>query len=252
MTKWNPTLYDNKHKFVSNYGEYLVSLLNAQKNEHILDLGCGTGDLANDISESGATVTGIDSAKSMIVTAKHKYPHINFNVQNSEDLTYEAAFNGVFSNAAIHWMQNQQKVIQNCYDALLPGGRFVGELGGANNIQSIVNAIKLASKHLDIPYNHHKFPWIFPTKKVMIEHLKSAGFENITVEHYKRPTPLDGEDGIRNWLEMFSNNMFANLTEHEMKAIYSECERILRPQIYQDGQWIVDYWRLRFIAKKPL
>lgn len=250
MTEWNPVLYDNKHKFVSNFGESLIALLNPQTGERILDVGCGTGDLANDISKSGAIVSGIDAAESMIIAAKDKYPHIDFSIQDSENLSFEAQFNAVFSNAAIHWMKDQQKVVDGCYNALMPGGRFVVELGGAKNIQSIVDAIKLASKRLDISYDPSKFPWVFPTQEEMENHLTHAGFEVLKMEHYERPTPLDGEDGIRNWLEMFSNNLFANLTEAEIEAIHSECERILRPQIYRDNRWVVDYWRLRFVARK--
>ncbi|WP_262417845.1 class I SAM-dependent methyltransferase [Bacillus sp. YC2] len=251
MTNWNATLYDNKHKFVSVFGEDLVSFLNPQKGEHILDVGCGTGDLAHGISKSGATVTGIDAAESMIEAAKEKYPNIHFSVQDGEQFSFDLQFHAVFSNAAIHWMKNQQKVVQNCYDVLLPNGRFVAELGGANNIQSIVNAIKEASDRLSIPYNATLFPWVFPTKEEMTDHLINVGFNVITIEHYERPTPLVEENGIRNWLEMFSNNMFKNLLNDEKEAIYSECERILHPQLYKENGWVADYWRLRFIAKKP-
>jgi trans-aconitate methyltransferase len=251
MTDWNATLYDDKHKFVTNFGDGLVSSLNPQKGEKILDVGCGTGDLACDISKSGAIVIGIDAAKSMIEAAKEKYPHIQFSVQDAEQFSFVPQFHAVFSNAAIHWMKNQQKVVQNCYDVLLPGGRFVAELGGVNNIQSIVDAIKEASTRLSIPYDATLFPWEFPTKEEMTEHLIHAGFNVIAIEHYERPTPLVGEDGIRNWLEMFSSNMFKNLTVDEKEAIYCECERILRPQLFKENVWVADYWRLRFVARKP-
>ena len=114
-----------------------------------------------------------------------------------------------------------------------------------------MDAIKEASNRLSIPYDATLFPWVFPTKEEMTEHLINAGFNVITIEHYERPTPLVGEDGIRNWLEMFSNNMFKNLTNDEKEAIYSECERILRPQLYKENGWVADYWRIRFIAQKP-
>lgn len=250
MTDWDARLYDNKHKFVSNFGEDLISLLNPQKGEHILDVGCGTGDLAHDISNSGAHVTGIDASKSMIKVATEKYPDIHFSMQDGEHFSFDPQFHAVFSNAAIHWMKNQQKVVQNCYDALLPNGRFVAELGGAHNIQSIVDAIREASERLSIPYDSTLFPWVFPTKEEMSALLKDVGFNIITIDHYERPTPLIGDKGIRNWLEMFSNNMFINITNHEKNAIYSECERILRPQLYKNNRWVADYWRLRFIAKK--
>lgn len=187
----------------------------------------------------------------MIEAAKEKYPAIHFSVQDGEQFSFDSQFHAVFSNASIHWMKNQQKVVQNCYNVLLPSGRFVAELGGANNIQSIVDAIKEASNRLSIPYNAAAFPWVFPTKEEMAKHLINASFNVITIEHYERPTPLVGEDGIRNWLEMFSNNMFENLTNDEREAIYSECERILRPKLYKENVWVADYWRLRFIAQKP-
>lgn len=250
MTHWNAVLYDNKHKFVSNFGGDLISILHPQKGEHILDVGCGTGDLAHDISKSGAIVTGIDAAQSMIEAAKEKYPTIHFSVQDGEQFSFDRPFHAVFSNAAIHWMKNQQKVVQNCYDALLPNGRFVAELGGANNIQSITDAVKEASNCLSIPYDVSLFPWIFPSKEEMTDHLIHAGFNILAIEHYERPTPLVGEDGIRNWLKMFSNNMFKNLTLDEKEAIYNECERILRPTLYKENGWTADYWRLRFIAQK--
>ncbi len=50
---WNANLYDNKHSFVSKYGNTLVELLVPKQGEKVLDLGCGTGDLANTLYELG-------------------------------------------------------------------------------------------------------------------------------------------------------------------------------------------------------
>ena len=47
--KWKVDLYDNKLDYVSELGKGVVALLNAQKDEKVLDLGCGTGDLADQI-----------------------------------------------------------------------------------------------------------------------------------------------------------------------------------------------------------
>lgn len=250
MTKWNADLYDQKHQFVSNFGESLVSILQPKNGEHILDVGCGTGDLAFEIAKSGATVTGIDASTSMIEKAAEKYPNCTFKVADGQHFSFPSAFDAVFSNAAIHWMKNQQQVVHNCYAALRDGGRFVAELGGAKNIQSIVDAIQEASILLNIPYKADQFPWVFPTKEEMTNMLTTAGFHVVAIEHYERPTPLVGEDGIRNWLIMFSNNLLKHLTDTEKEALYTKCEEILRPQLYQDGTWIADYWRLRFIAVK--
>lgn len=57
---WAAKDYDENMKFVSMYGEDLVQWLNPRNGEKILDFGCGTGDLAAKISESGAHVVGVD------------------------------------------------------------------------------------------------------------------------------------------------------------------------------------------------
>ena len=76
--KWNAELYDNKHAFVSQYGEGVLELLDVKPGERILDLGCGTGDLAKQIQEQGAEVIGIDASPDMIAKAKAKYPDLDF------------------------------------------------------------------------------------------------------------------------------------------------------------------------------
>lgn len=77
-TKWNAHLYDEKHDFVSKLGTSLVNLLAPQKNEHILDVGCGTGDLANDISALGASVLGVDASATMILAAQKNILPLTF------------------------------------------------------------------------------------------------------------------------------------------------------------------------------
>ena len=50
---WNANLYDQNHSFVSKYGNNLVELLAPKQGEKILDLGCGTGDLAKKLYDDG-------------------------------------------------------------------------------------------------------------------------------------------------------------------------------------------------------
>ena len=68
--EWNDKLYDAKHDFVWKYGSDVVSLLDPQAGEPILDLGCGTGHLTAQIAESGARVTGVDRSAEMVAAAR--------------------------------------------------------------------------------------------------------------------------------------------------------------------------------------
>ena len=51
--KWNSRLYDQSHDFVAKYGEGILSYLQPEIHETILDLGCGTGDLTKQIYDIG-------------------------------------------------------------------------------------------------------------------------------------------------------------------------------------------------------
>ncbi|MEK4497222.1 class I SAM-dependent methyltransferase [Ureibacillus sp. FSL W8-0352] len=53
---WNPVLYDEQHSFVSKFGSSLIDYLAPKKGENILDVGCGSGDLAQKIANTGASV----------------------------------------------------------------------------------------------------------------------------------------------------------------------------------------------------
>ena len=67
-------------------------------------------------------------------------------------MTFENEFDAVFSNAALHWMLDPVAVVRAVSKALKPGGRFVAEMGGKGNIQTIVSAIhEVVKKYHPLP-----------------------------------------------------------------------------------------------------
>jgi SAM-dependent methyltransferase len=130
---WNAELYNSKHSFVWELGAGVVDLLAPQPSERILDLGCGTGRLTARIARATPDVIGIDSSVEMIHEAKKACPEIQFIVADARDFHFDRPFDAVFSNAALHWIQEQEQVVRCVWNALRPGGRFVAEMGGAGN-----------------------------------------------------------------------------------------------------------------------
>ncbi len=128
--KWDPSSYDDKHNYVSEFGEELVHLLNPDQDETILDIGCGTGDLTYKISTSCKKVVGLDSSFEMIQTAQKKFPDLPFYNLDATNFKIDFLFDAVFSNAALHWITEPEIVIQNINRHLKNGGRFVAEFGG--------------------------------------------------------------------------------------------------------------------------
>lgn len=247
---WNANLYDTKHAFISNYGNDLIELLAAKKDEKVLDLGCGTGDLAKKLHDIGVDVIGVDQSENMVSEALKKYPAVQFSVGDATDLGYENEFDAVFSNATLHWIKQPKQVLNCVYKSLKVGGRFVAEFGGKGNVQIITKEIIHQWQEAGFDFNDKQFPWYFPSIGEYATLMEESGFAVTFMQHFERPTPLDGDDGLRNWIKMFCGTMFKHSTEEEVDSIITKVENNLKNVLYKDGSWIADYKRIRVIGVK--
>ena len=134
---WDPDRYARQARFVADLGMPVVDLLAPQSGEKILDLGCGDGALTIKLQDLGVDVIGVDASAPQIEAARAL--GLDARVMDGQRLDLPAeAFDAVFSNAALHWMdEDPDAVIQGVWRALRPGGRFVAEMGGGDNVGRI-------------------------------------------------------------------------------------------------------------------
>lgn len=225
---WDAQRYQSQNAFVWQFGEAVIDLLDPQKGERILDLGCGSGQLTAKIAERGADVVGIDASTEMIAQARVNFPALDFRTGDATSFALSEPVDAVFSNAVLHWVQDQAAAIERVWLALKPGGRFVAEFGGKGNTRTILEAAGVN-------------PWYFPSIGEYAPLLERQGFEVRFATLFDRPTQLEGENGLEDWLVMFG----AALTK-DPRAL---AER-LRSKMYRNGVWTVDYRRLRILAIK--
>ncbi len=251
--RWDPALYDGKHSFVWKYGIELIELLAPQPGERILDLGCGTGHLTSQLAVTGASVIGLDHSPAMIEQARLNYPDLRFEGGDAADFTFAEPFDGVFSNAALHWVKRAESVVACVARTLKPGGRFVAEFGGKGNIRAIHVALLCALDELGLAKESGWNPWYYPSIGEYASLLERRGLEVRHAILFDRPTPLEeGERGLRLWLEMFAGELFDTLTSEEREQAIQSVERQLRPSQFRDGSWYADYARIRISARREL
>lgn len=248
--QWDASLYDGKHQFVSKYGEGIVRLLDVQIDEKILDLGCGTGDIAHTFQQLGAEVIGVDHSANMIERAKEKYPSIPFYEKDANVFTMDASFDAVFSNATLHWIKTPELVLERVYAHLSKGGRFVAEFGGYGNVQGITDSIVEHIRALDLSYEDSQFPWYFPSVGTYTKLMEEAGFRVTYAEHFDRPMPLNDDAGIHHWIRMFCADFFTDIEETATEKVIAAVVNDLKETMYKDGTWVADYKRLRVIGIK--
>ncbi len=240
---WNASTYQDQYSYVWQHGKSLLALLKPQAGEHILDLGCGPGQLTEQIAASGAAVIGLDSDPAMIAQAQTNYPDVTFQVADAASFQLSEPVDAVLSNAVLHWVTQAEPAAHCIAAALKPGGRFVAEFGGKGNVQSILTALeKVSGRSLN--------PWYFPSLGEYATLLESTGLEVVYANLFDRPTPL-GESGLAGWLEMFGQRFFADFSAEDWSEMIKAVEAAA-PQLYQNEEWVADYRRLRMIAIKAL
>lgn len=240
---WDVERYEGRYSFVWNYGSDLIEWLDPKPGERILDLGCGTGQLTNEIAGRGAEVVGLDSSPGMIAQARMNFPKLKFMLADGTNFALESPVDAVFSNAALHWMRPPEPVLQYVASALKAGGRFVAEFGAKGNIRKIESAV---DEVLGVREN----PWFYPTLGEYALLLEANGFVVRRAIQFERPTPLEGPDGMQDWLRMFGDALLKPVPREDREEAMERVVEHLRPQLFRDGQWFADYHRLRFTAVK--
>jgi SAM-dependent methyltransferase len=90
----------------------------------ILELGCGTGWLCNELSRFGDCL-GVDISSLAIEQARQAFPNPRFECVDLAEWRPEQTYNVVISHEVIEHLRDQRAHIQLAYDALRPGGLFV-------------------------------------------------------------------------------------------------------------------------------
>jgi SAM-dependent methyltransferase len=243
---WNPQAYEQNGAFVHELASGVLECLAAKPEEFILDLGCGDGQLTRRIAAAGAKVTGVDASQEMVEAARKR--GIVAEVGDAEALPFaEKIFDAVFSNAALHWVRDQDAMMVQVRRVLKPGGRFVAELGGHGNIAAIrvaLMAVLARHGHADREDGVN----YYPTAEAYTQRLKRHGFQVQQIALIPRPTPLPAS-GMEGWLRTFRRGVIDGLPENLRETVIAETAALLAPALRdEEGNWVADYVRLRFVA----
>jgi SAM-dependent methyltransferase len=240
-SKWNAGDYARVGAFVAELGGAALDLLDPQKGERIIDVGCGEGTLTKKIIERGATVLGIDNSPEMIAAARAN--GIDAVLMAAEDIPFSSEFDAAFSNATLHWVLEKEQAARAIFRALNFGGRFAGEMGGEGNLKKLREALdeELIIRGYVPPVEATNW---YASPEEFARVYEAAGFRELDARLIERPTPI--EHGVDQWVTTFRKGWLdrAGVPDGERAEIGAAvADRV--------GSNIADYVRLRFIMRKP-
>lgn len=123
--------YDEVSNIQFDNGSILIEKLGVKEGDNVLDIGCGTGRLAQYLSKivgSRGKVVGIDPLEQRINIARKKIKceNISFEIGVSDDLRLfeDSSFDHIVLNAVFHWVANKEATLTEISRVLKPGGRI--------------------------------------------------------------------------------------------------------------------------------
>lgn len=133
QTGWNPSTY---LQFADERGRPFFDLaarIAAENPKHVVDLGCGPGQLTATLANRwpGAMITGIDSSPEMIKSAAQQAgPRVGFEIADLRQWQPAEPVDVLVSNAALQWVPDHREVLPRLLDTVAPGGWFAFQVPG--------------------------------------------------------------------------------------------------------------------------
>jgi len=270
--KTGPSLADDSEALARDYesisvgrqfqsGKRLVQALAISAGEGVLDVGCGTGLLAEhiaDIAGPAGHVLGIDPLPLRIEIARSKArPNLEFRVGNANDLSSipSASFDVVCLNAVLHWLPDKAGPLREFARVLRRGGR-IGIGGGAKDQRSPLRGV-MSEVLARPPFAAYPRPRGDITFRVDERELRglleAAGFEVRSVGLHDYPYVHASAEAAVRFSEASSFGNLLSHLPHELRAAARQAiARELAPLAAPDGTIPQDGRRMIAIAvRKP-
>jgi trans-aconitate 2-methyltransferase len=206
---WNAADYAANSVVQQSWARELIAKLNLHGDENILDVGCGDGKVTAEIARAvpRGSVTGIDASPQMIKFAKKtfpakKNPNLKFQVMDARKIKFTQSFDVIFSNAALHWVDDHEKILRGAAAVLKSGGRLVVSCGGKGNAQDVFVALRpeMRLKRWREFFRKMPTPYFFYAPEDYKKWLPKFGFKIQKIKLAPKDATYPGAEGFATWL----------------------------------------------------
>ncbi|MGH7990476.1 MAG: class I SAM-dependent methyltransferase, partial [Limisphaerales bacterium] len=190
----------------------LIAKLHLRGDESILDVGCGDGKVTAEIARHlpNGSATGIDASAEMIAFAQktfppEKFPNLKFQVCDARKISSKKSggkFDFIFSNAALHWVDDHEKILRGAASVLKSGGRLVVSCGGKGNAHDVFVALRPEMRLARRRNFFRKMPtpYFFYSPDDYKKWLPKFGFKIHLLKLAPKDATYLGADGFAAWL----------------------------------------------------
>jgi trans-aconitate 2-methyltransferase len=253
---WDARTYD---KVSSNaqleWGRRLLEKRRWIGNEIVMDAGAGSGNLTKILADKvpNGLIYAVDSDSNMVQQAKSNlsgYRNVQVIQSRMEDVKLPTKVDVIFSNAALHWILDQERVFIYFWQLLKPNGELLIEFGGHGNVERALSVIfkLMQSDQFRDYFANWRQSWYFPKPDEAERFLQKARFRAIQINLSKLTTAFSDRPSFASFVKTVIMKPFLDYLPDAKKdefldAFLNEADRL-------GYGWSLDYVRLGIFARK--
>jgi trans-aconitate 2-methyltransferase len=257
---WDARTYNKVSSTVQlEWGRKLLEKRNWNGNEIVMDAGAGSGNLTKILASKvpNGQIYAVDVDPIMIQHAKINLADCN-NVHvihsSMDDVKLQSKVDVIFSNAALHWVLDQQRIFSCFWHLLKPNGELLIECGGHGNLKNVLSIIFkiMQSDQFRGYFANWKQSWYFPNPDDTERLLQQIGFRDVQVYLSDQTTTYTDRESFALFVKTvimkpFLDHLLDAKKDQFLKAFLSQIEE---RQQYSKIGWVLDYVRIDIFARK--
>ncbi len=243
--EWDAETYDQVSDPQFNWGMEVLGRLELRGDETVVDAGCGSGRVAEQllVRLPEGRLIAVDGSAAMIEKARERLlEETDYLIADLAELELSDQVDLVFSTATFHWLLDHERLFRRLHAVLKPGGRLVAQCGGEGNVARHAQAIVAAASQPEFGqhFGAASSMWNFAGPEETEVRLRGAGF--VDVHCWLEKKPLQPEDPLTFTSTVTLGPLLAQLPEEKRRpfaeAVLAAAERPL----------VLDYVRLNIEA----
>ncbi|HUP50785.1 MAG TPA: methyltransferase domain-containing protein [Thermoanaerobaculia bacterium] len=206
---WSPDQYERFKNERAQPFHDLLGLIEPRPRMHVVDLGCGTGELTRTLHDHllAEETLGIDNSETMLLrSGPLRSEVLRFEEGDIEAFVTDRPFDLVFSNAALHWLPDHEKLFTRLASFLTTRGQIAVQMPANDDHPSHAIAAEVARELGAAPRAEHTLP---PERYAALLHRLGFKRQHVRLQVYGHELPSAAD--VVEW------NRGALLTDYEQR-----------------------------------
>lgn len=254
--EWDATAYDKLSDPQFSWGMKLLATLTLRGDETVLDAGCGSGRLTEELVKllPNGRVIALDLSGNMLQNAQERLAlagnRVLFQRADLSNFRLSEEVDGIFSNAALHWVPDHDSMFPSLFRALKPGGWIIAQFGGEGNLA------KLKSRTRELcnvePFEKYMKEFSdgahYETEAATRHRMESAGFVEIETSRHPEPVRFPNASSMKMFVSKVNLHRYLAALPDELSDQFAA--KLVEFAANDEPPYTLDYMRLTIRAKK--